>query len=254
MFQITDKASYLTEIDRVIAQGPFRDDWASLTAFQVPHWFREAKFGIFIHWGLFSVPAFNNEWYSRNMYIQGTPEYEHHIKTYGPHKDFGYKDFIPLFTAKKFDPDHWAETFANAGAGYVIPVAEHHDGFQMYQSSLSVYNAAQMGPKRDILGELKAACEKRGLLVGASSHRAEHHWFMGNGKDFDSDIKEPLSCGDFYWPSEQTQPDQQDLFAKPYPDREFLEDWLCRTCEIIDRYEPKLLYFDWWIQHEAYKP
>lgn len=253
-FQFTNKEDYLKEIDRVIAQGPFKDDWASLTAFQIPSWFAGAKFGIFIHWGLYSVPAFNNEWYSRNMYIQGTPEYEHHIKTYGPHKDFGYKDFIPLFTAEKFDPDHWAETFAKAGANYVIPVAEHHDGFQMYESSLSDYNAVKMGPKRDILGELKKACEKQGLVVGASSHRAEHHWFMGNGKDFDSDIKEPLSCGDFYWPSEQTQPDMQNLFAKPYPSREFLEDWLCRTCEIIDRYEPKLLYFDWWIQHEAYKP
>lgn len=77
---------------------------------------------------------------------------------------------------------------------------------------------------------------------------------MGPGRDFESDIQDPLSCGDFYWPSEQQQPDFQDLYAKPYPDRAFLEDWLCRTCEIVDRYQPRILYFDWWIQHEAYKP
>lgn len=254
MFTQTEKQNYLSHIEAEIARGPYTDDWSSLTSLQPPRWFSPAKFGIFIHWGLYSVPAYRNEWYSRNMYIQGTPEYEHHIKTYGPHKDFGYKDFIPLFTAEKFDPDFWAETFAKAGAKYVIPVAEHHDGFQMYRSDLSLYNAASMGPKRDILEELKNAFEKQGLLFGASTHRAEHHWFMGCGREFESDIKEPLSCGDFYWPSERTQPDHQDLFAKPYPDREFLEDWLLRTCELIDRYQPKLLYFDWWIQHEAYKP
>lgn len=254
MFTIPDKKSYLSQIEAEIARGPYRDDWASLTSFTPPRWFSPAKFGIFLHWGLYSVPAFRNEWYSRNMYIQGTPEYEHHIQTYGPQKDFGYKDFIPLFTAEKFDPDCWAETFVRAGAKYVVPVAEHHDGFQMYHSDLSVYNAANMGPKRDILGELRTAFEKQGLIFGASTHRAEHHWFMGNGKNFDSDIKEPLRCGDFYWPSEAAQPDHQDLYARPYPDREFLEDWLCRTCEIIDRYRPRLLYFDWWVQHEAYKP
>lgn len=251
--KITDKQSYLSQIREVIDKGPYHDDWASLTDFIMPSWYEKAKFGIFVHWGLYSVPAFNNEWYSRNMYIQGTPEFEHHIKTYGPHKDFGYKDFIPMFTADKFDADFWAETFAAAGAKYVVPVAEHHDGFQMYQSDLSIYNAANMGPKRNILGELKDAFEKKGLVFCTSSHRAEHLWFMGNGRDFESDIKEPLKCGDFYWPSIQEQPDQQDLFAKPYPTQEFLDDWICRTCEIIDRYQPKILYFDWWIQHEGYK-
>ncbi len=247
------KEAYLKQIEDVIKAGPFRDEWASLSDFTIPRWFMGAKFGIFIHWGLFSVPAFNNEWYSRNMYIQGTPEYEHHIKTYGPHKDFGYKDFIPLFKAEKFDSDAWAELFARAGAKYVVPVAEHHDGFQMYDSDLSEWNAVKMGPERDILGELKTAFEKQGLVFAASSHRAEHHWFMGNGKEFDSDIKEPLVCGDFYWPAVAEQPDHQDLRAKPYPSAEFLEDWLLRTCELIDKYQPRILYFDWWIQHQAYK-
>ena len=248
-----DKQIRLTEIEKVIKSGPYRADWNSLTEFTVPEWFEKAKFGIFIHWGLYSVPAFNNEWYSRNMYIQGTPEYEHHIKTYGLHKDFGYKDFIPMFEAKKFDPDEWASIFKAAGAKYVVPVAEHHDGFQMYASELSHWNAAEMGPKTDIIGQLKTAFEKKGLVFATSSHRAEHQWFMGDGKKFDSDIKEPLQCGDFYWPSEEEQPDQMDIHSKPFPTQEYLDDWLIRTCEIIDKYQPKLLYFDWWIQHEAYK-
>lgn len=252
--KITDPHEYLQQIKEVNANGMYHDDWASLTDFSMPSWFEKAKFGIFIHWGVYSVPAFSNEWYSRNMYIQGTPEFEHHVKTYGAHKDFGYKDFIPLFTADKFDAGFWADTFAECGAKYVVPVAEHHDGFQMYQSDLSSYNAANMGPKQDILAKLKDAFEKRGLVFCASTHRAEHLWFMGNGKDFDSDIKEPLKRGDFYWPSLQEQPDHQNLFANPYPTEEFLEDWICRTCEIIDKYQPKILYFDWWIQHEGYKP
>ena len=253
-FTYSDKASYYQHILDDVAAGPFHDDWVSLSNFDMPSWFEKAKFGIFIHWGLFSVPAFNNEWYSRNMYVQGSPEFEHHIKTYGPQKDFGYKDFIPMFTADEFDADHWADVFAEAGARYVVPVAEHHDGFQMYESFLSHYNAVEMGPKRDILGELKAAVEAKGMVFATSSHRAEHHWFMGVGKEFDSDIKEPLSCGDFYWPSEKTQPDQQDIYAEPSPSEEFLIDWVCRTCEIVDRYQPRILYFDWWIQHNAYKP
>ena len=251
---IMTTADYLKQVDEVIANGPFKDTWESLSQFKMPKWFEKAKFGIFIHWGLYSVPAYNNEWYSRNMYVQGTPEFEHHIKTYGPQKDFGYKDFIPMFTADKFDPDKWANTFVNSGAKYVFPVAEHHDGFQMYHSELSQFNSVNMGPKRDILGELKEAFEKVGLTFCTSSHRAEHWWFMGNGREFESDIKDPMKCGDFYWPSVKDPEDQHSLYTKPYPNEEFMNDWLARTCELIDHYQPKVLYYDWWIQHIAWKP
>ncbi len=248
-----ERKAYAGQIREVIARGPFRADWASLSEYRVPDWFQKAKFGIFIHWGLYSVPAFGDEWYSRKMYIQGSPVYEHHRKTYGEHKDFGYKDFIPLFTAEKFDAGEWAEIFRQAGAKYVVPVAEHHDGFQMYESRLSRFHAAQMGPGRDIIGSLKKAVEDAGMVFGTSSHRAEHQWFMGVGKEFDSDIREPLVCGDFYWPSDREQPDQMNIRSKPYPTEEYLEDWLLRACELADRYQPGLLYFDWWVQHEAYK-
>ena len=135
-----DKQSYLKLIDKVIEQGPFKDTWESLEQYDVAKWYQKAKFGIFIHWGLYSIPAFGSEWYSRNMYIQGSKEYEHHIKTYGPQKEFGYKDFIPMFKAEKFDPEVWADLFEKAGARYVMPVAEHHDGFQMYKSDLSPFS------------------------------------------------------------------------------------------------------------------
>jgi len=248
-----DMKPYLAEIDRVIAQGPFKDTWESLGNFQVPHWYQNAKFGIFIHWGVYSVPSFGSEWYSRNMYIQGSREFEHHVKTYGPHKEFGYKDFIPMFKAEKFSAEEWAELFKKAGARYVVPVAEHHDGFQMYKSEVSHWNAYEMGPKRDVLGELKESFEKRGITLGASSHRVEHWFFMGHGKQFDSDIKEPMVRGDFYWPA-MPEKHHHDLYSEPTPTEEYLQDWLVRTCEIIDQYRPKIVYFDWWIQHSSLKP
>ncbi|MDZ7345310.1 MAG: alpha-L-fucosidase, partial [candidate division KSB1 bacterium] len=151
----------------------FQPTWSSLKKYQCPDWFRDAKFGIFIHWGVYSVPAFANEWYPRNMYQPDRFEFKHHLETYGPQKDFGYKDFIPLFKAEKFDAEEWVTLFEKAGARYVVPVAEHHDGFAMYKTALSKWNAAEMGPQRDIIGELAQACRKHGLIFGVSSHRIE---------------------------------------------------------------------------------
>lgn len=230
----------------------FQEDWDSLCKWRVPTWFHEAKFGIFIHWGLYSIPAHSNEWYPRNMYIKGQEEWEWHRRTYGEQKDFGYKDFIPMFTAKNFCPEEWIQLFKGAGARYIFPVAEHHDGFQMYRSGLSKYNAWDMGPHRDILGELKEEAERQGLYFCTSNHRAEHWFFMGHGKEFESDVKEPLKRGDFYWPA-MPEPDTVELRSHPYPTEEFLNDWLLRNYEIIDQYQPSLLYFDWWVQHEAFR-
>jgi alpha-L-fucosidase len=243
----------LAQIDTLVQSGPFSDSWASLVNYRTPDWYRKLKFGIFIHWGVYSVPAFGNEWYPRNMYMQDSPEFRHHVATYGPHKAFGYKDFIPLFRAERFDPEAWAALFARSGAKYVVPVAEHHDGFQMYRSAISHWNAFEMGPRRDVLGELSAACRSKGLVMGASSHRIEHWFFLGHGREFDSDIHEPLVRGDFYWPS-MPEPKWHDIYGQPAPSQEYMEDWLMRTCELIDRYHPSIIYFDWWIEHSAAKP
>ena len=244
---------YLNMIEKVNRDGIYKPTWESLSSARIPGWFDKSRLGIFIHWGVYSVPAFANEWYPRTMYIQGTKEFEHHIRTYGPHTDFGYKDFIPLFKAEHFDPDAWIRLFQDTGAGYVFPVAEHHDGFQMYASDLSEWNASDHGPGRDVLGELKAAALKAGMVFCASSHRAEHWFFMGNGKKFESDIREPLQQGDFYWPA-MPEPELEQWDTEPYPTQEYLDDWMARTAELIVRYRPAMIYFDWWIQHRAFEP
>ncbi len=172
---------------------PFHADWDSLAAYRTPEWFRDAKFGIFLHWGVYSVPAFANEWYSRNMYIPGNPAYEHQVATYGPLSKFGYKDFIPMFKAQHFDPAAWVDLFASAGARYVVPVAEHCDGFAMYASDMTPWNAAVMGPHRDVVGELATATRARGLRFGVSSHVAEHWWWYGEGRSFDSDVRTAMA-------------------------------------------------------------
>ena len=243
----------LQKVDQIIAKGPYKPTWDSLMEAPVPQWFKQRRLGIFIHWGLYSVPAYSNEWYSRNMYIPGEDAYEYHLKTYGPHKDFGYKDFIPMFRAEKFDAGTWMDLFKRAGAGYVMPVAEHHDGFQMYDSDLSQWNSVQMGPCRDLVGEWKSAAQEQDLQLCVSTHRAEHWFFMSHGKKFDSDVKDPLVKGDFYWPA-MPERDHFDKFSQPAPDEEYLNDWLARTAELVLRYQPKLLSFDWWIQHSAFKP
>src|SRR5215471_4379484 len=187
----TARAALLKRVDGVDQQGPFRPDWESLPTYEAPEWYKDAKFGIFIHWGVYSVPAFGNEWYPRNMYREGSPEFKHEVETYGPQTKFGYKDFIPEFKAQGFDAKTWAALFKESGAQYVIPVAEHHDGFQMYQSDLSDWCATKVGPKRDIVGELRTAILAEGIHFGASSHRAEHYWFMNGGRAFPSDVQDP---------------------------------------------------------------
>jgi alpha-L-fucosidase len=124
---------------------------------------KDARFDIFIHWGVYSVPAYGSEWYARWMYKKGDKINKFHIERYGPVDKFGYKDLIPMFSAEKFDAEEWADLFEKSGAKFVMPVAEHHDGFQMYDSDLSDWNAKKMGPKRDVLGEIKSAVEKRNM-------------------------------------------------------------------------------------------
>lgn len=239
-------------IDDVIAQGPFRADWESLKAYEIPRWYEDGKFGIFMHWGVYSVPAFGSEWYSRNMYQKGSAEFDHHVKTYGPQDQFGYKDFIPQMTYEHYDPNAYAALFREAGAKFVVPVAEHHDGFAMYDTSLSRWNAAKMGPRRDVLGELAEAAAREGLVLGASSHRAEHFWFFDGGRKFPSDVQDP-EYADFYGPAEPAPSDWSNPTLDP-PTEEFLQDWLERACEIVDKYRPQLVWFDWWIQTHAFKP
>jgi alpha-L-fucosidase len=242
-------------------RGPFHADWNSLAAYRTPDWFQDAKFGIFLHWGVYSVPAFANEWYSRNIYVPGNPANKHQVETYGPLSKFGYKDFIPLFRAEKFDANAWADLFARAGAKYVVPVAEHCDGFAMYDSQFTDWDAAKMGPQRDVVGEIATAARAHGLRFGASSHRAEHWWWYGLGRTFDSDVTDPKYAG-LYGPAakmalpgavdDTKEPDPSHFELWLPPDQAFVDDWLARSSEIVDKYHPDFVYFDWWIGQPAF--
>ncbi len=178
-------------------KGPFEPTWDSIRAqYKTPDWFKGAKFGIFIHWGLYAVPAYHNEWYARHMY-NGFAKY--HTETYGPPDQFGYKDFIPLFKPAKFNADEWASLFKKSGARYVIPCAEHHDGYAMWDSDITPWCAGKLGPKRDFIGELAAAVPKAGLVFGVSSHRMEHHAFEFPANGLKTDVFDPR-FKDFYGP------------------------------------------------------
>jgi alpha-L-fucosidase len=169
---------------RNIPKSTYSTDWKSLKQRNpAPEWFRDAKFGIYFHWGVYSVPAFGSEWYPRNMYRKDSPEYKHHVEVYGDPAQFGYHDFVPMFKAEKFDADEWAELFEKAGARFARPVAEHHDGFSMWASELTPWNVKDMGPKRDITGELARAIRKRGLRFITTFHHArnsQHQIRQGN--------------------------------------------------------------------------
>lgn len=251
---------YLNHIDNVIEAGPYKADWSSLSRHQVPEWYQQDKLGIFIHWGIYSVPAYGNEWYPRSMYDKNCAEFEHHRATYGEHKDFGYKDFIPMFKAEKFNAEEWIYLFKKAGIKYVMPVAEHHDGFAMYDTAFNRWNSKSMGPCRDVVGELKAECKKQGLTLCASTHRAEHYFFLNMGRTCDSDVNDE-EYRDFYGPavycpefhSHDLHKYTADAFEKG-ADEAWLTDWLVRTCELIDKYQPAVLYFDWWIHNHTFKP
>lgn len=217
-----------------IPPGPFRPDRTSLvTHYQVPEWFKDAKFGIFIHWGLYAIPAHHNEWYARHMYQSGGIA-EWHRAHYGPQDSFGYKDFIPLFSARRFDPASWAHLFKEAGARYVVPVAEHHDGFKMYASDLTVWDASDMGPHRDVVGELADAVRKEGMKFGISDHQIENWSFMYPGLSQPTDLFDIKNAGFYGPPQPPGTPETQD----------FLNQWLAIGEELVDKYHPDLFYFD----------
>lgn len=243
------RAAILENVDRINGEGPFRPEWESLQNYKVPEWYMDAKFGIFIHWGVYSVPAFGSEWYPRLMYIEGSEEYKHHIATYGRQDKFGYKDFIPLFKAEKFDPAAWARLFKESGAKYVVPVFEHHDGFAMYDSGLSDWTAARMGPHRDLMGDLAQAVRAEGLHLGASSHRVEHNFFLGVGRTIPSDVNDPTYAA-FYGPAHHWVENKRGTPLSndfTFVSKAWTDDWLARSAEIVQKYHPEIMYFDWWI-------
>lgn len=244
-----------------IPLGPYEPNWKSIRDnYQTPQWIQDGKFGIFIHWGVYSVPAAGSEWYPRHMY---GAMLKYHTEHWGNPKQFGYKDFIPLFKAEKFNPDEWALLFKEAGATYVIPTAEHHDGFAMYDSELTHWDAKEMGPKRDIIGELSKAVRAQGLKFGVSNHRMEHWDFMYPTAAKEHDLFD-LQYADFYGPPQKPDntkasamgPSAEEVMeGKEAPQSQaFLEEWLARCQELIDKYHPDILWFDNGINSRSLDP
>src|SRR6202453_911810 len=227
----------LATVQRVSAAGPFQPDWQSLSNYEVPEWYKDAKFGIFIHWCVYSVPAFGSEWYPRQMYLDGSEENKHHVSVFGLGTESGHKDFIPMFKAQHYDPQAWAHLFKESGARYVVPVFEHHDGFQMYDSNLSDWTAVKMGPHRDLVGDLEKEVRAQGLYFGASSHRIEHDWFMDSGRSIPSDVNDP-QYAPFYGPAQVQLQDKKDSLEEDwtYVSPAYANDWLARDAEIVQKY------------------
>lgn len=237
----------------------FVAEWDSLARYECPEWFRDAKFGIYAHWGPYSLSGAsgNTDWYSHNLYTKGSASNKFHEEKWGDIKDFGYKDFVPMFTAEKFDADEWAELYVEAGARFGGPVAEHADGFAMWDSELSGWNAVDMGPKRDIVGEMEKAIRSRGLKFLCSLH---HHWKWGwyPTEDESTDAANP-EYAELYGP-----PAPRSAFGvervveshgkkkkrvvymnpDPMPTAEFSENWLGKAKEVINGYSPDLLWYD----------
>lgn len=205
-----------------------------------PEWFRDAKFGLFFHWGPYSVPAYKNEWYSRNMYAKKNAINRHHTETYGKVSEFGYKDFYPMMKGEKFDPEEWADIVARSGAKYAGPVTEHSDNFSMWDSKVNEVNCVNYGPKRDVYGECAEAFRKRGIKLLATFH---HQWLWGwfMSTDPDADVYDPAN-EKYYWKS---LPLETNRYA-PYrlPDKEFNQMWLDKVNEVVDKYHPDVVYFD----------
>ncbi len=208
-----------------------------------PEWFRDAKYGIYFHWGVYSVPAFGNEWYPCHMFNTSRNEYKHHVATYGDPAKFGYTDFIPLFKAEKFNAGEWAELFAQSGAKFAGPVAEHHDNFSMWDSKVHPWNAAAMGPKRDITGELEKAIRARGMkFITTFHHEKCGIWEKTPGK-----FAGHYAAVKQYFPQVLRDP-KLAAFYGDVPREQYLKLWLDKLTEVIDAYKPDLIWHDSWMQ------
>ena len=215
---------------------------ASLKNYKVPQWYKDAKFGIYFHWAPFSVPAYVSEWYPHWMYYPldkkgkvakiGKKVHEYHVKTWGPLDKFGYKDFIPMFTASKWNPDAWVKLFKEAGAKYLVSAAVHHDGFALWDSKYIKYNSVRMGPKRDIVNEFTSAARKEGLKTGVATHYGRHWRYYYFRPEYDN------------W-----DPKYEGLYGHRRGDNdpprvEDEQQWENVMTELIDKYNPDYIYVD----------
>ena len=240
--------------------GPFQPTRESLQAYKIPDWFRDAKFGIWAHWGPQSAIE-DGDWYARNMYIEGSPQYLYHCETYGHPSKVGYKDIVDVWKAAKWDPDHLMGLYKKAGAKYFFSMGVHHDNFDLWNSKYTRWNAVNMGPKRDVVGTWQSAARKHGLKFGVSEHLwISYKWFSVShtsdatgpmaGVPYDgadpkyADLYHDAGCAQFAGPKVQWTDDG-------IPDS-WRQHYLDRMTDLIDKYQPDLLYTDGHLPFEEY--
>jgi alpha-L-fucosidase len=244
---ISESAPTVCFANEAVRGNRFKPTWESLSKYTAPEWFRDAKLGIFMHWGPCSVPGVDG-WYGRNMYIEGHNAYKHHVKTYGHPSKFGYKDIAALWKAEKFDADRLVRLYKQTGAKYVVPVAVHHDNFDLWDSTHNRWNSVRIGPRKDIVGMWKRACKKHGLRFGASAHLARSYSWFNTSKG--SDKSGPYAgvpydgndamYADFY---HEKHDDTNPRYPKN-PSATWKQAWFNRVKDLLDNYRPDLLYFD----------
>ena len=250
-----------------IAPGPFKPEWDSLQNYQTPEWYRDAKFGIWAHWGPQCQPE-HGDWYARLMYVEGDDFYNYHLKKYGHPSKFGFKDVINEWKAENWDPEHLVNLYKNAGAKYFMAMANHHDNFDNYNSRYQRWNATNIGPKKDLIGGWAKAAKNNDLRFGVSVH-ASHTWMFyepAQGADkngplagvpYDGNITK--QSGKSTWWEDY---DPQELYAQRHtpelsggdqwdwthgasvPDQKYLQKYFNRTVDLINKYNPDIIYFD----------
>jgi len=241
-----------------IHKGPFAGTRDSLKSYKLPDWFRDAKFGIWAHWGPQSAPE-QGDWYARRMYIEGEAQYKWHKEHFGPQSKVGFKDVIPTFKGEKFDPENLVSLYKKAGAKYFVSMGVHHDNFDMWNSKHTRWNSVNMGPKKDVVGLFRKAALKHGLKFGVS----EHLWISWKwwGVSHDAD-----KTGEFAGvPYDGTDPKNFDLYHDMPKDygKDFAWDdtkipdswkkhWFDRIKDLVDQHQPDLLYTDGALPFEEY--
>ena len=238
-------------------KGPFQGTRESLSNYQTPEWFHDAKFGIWAHWGPQSAIE-DGDWYARNMYMAGSPQYNYHVETYGHPSKFGYKDTIPAWKAEKFDPEDLTKLYKQAGARYFFTMGVHHDNFDLWNSKYQRWNAVNMGPKKDVVGLWRRAARAQGLKFGISEHLwITYKWFsVSHGHDPSGPLAGVAYDG--------ANPQNFDLYVdsdEVHTKLEWTEDgipewwkhhWYMRIKDLVDQHEPDLLYSDGSLPFEDY--
>ncbi|TWI85621.1 alpha-L-fucosidase [Lacibacter cauensis] len=271
--QHADAAAFFSGDDLKIADGPFQPNWDSLQQYKTPDWYRNAKFGIWAHWGPQCEPEFG-DWYAREMYMEGNGKYNYHVAKYGHPSEFGFKDVINAWKADQWNPDELLELYKNAGAKYFMALANHHDNFDLYNSKYHKWNSTKIGPKKDLVGGWAKAARKQGLHFGVSVHAA-HAWSWYEtaqrsdkngpkaGISYDGKLTKKDGKGK-WWEGL----DPQELYAQNHalskesndngvihaqwdwgagvsvPDKAYCEKFFKRTIDLIDKYDPDVVYFD----------